>query len=375
MNVLVTGGAGFIGVHMVRRLLREGCAVAVMDNFSAQIHGARQELPNDLQGHVELYRADVRDSDAVHKALTNRDAVVHLAAETGTGQSMYEISRYQDVNLGGTATILDAIVNRPGMGLHKIVLASSRAIYGEGKYHCHEHGTVYPKGRSPDRIRKRMYDPVCPTCNQQCAPEATSEDSPARPLSLYGLTKHVQEEMIFMFAQVCGFSAYALRYQNVFGPGQSLSNPYTGILAIFSNLARAGSPIKIFEDGQESRDFIFVDDAVDATWRCLQSESSTMETFNVGTGVRTTVLEAAKEIVQYCHSAARIVITGSSRAGDIRHNFADLSKIRSATGFAPRLSFREGLQRFLDWASVRSEVLQGYETSLQEMSQRGLLSA
>ena len=375
MNVLVTGGAGFIGVHLVRRLLREGCTVALMDNFSSQVHGAQQQLPSDLVEHVELYRADVRDSDAVHKALTNRDAVVHLAAETGTGQSMYQICRYQDVNLGGTATILDTVVNRPCTHLRKIVLASSRAIYGEGKYRCREHGTVYPKGRSPHRIKARMYEPVCPTCSRQCVPEATGEDSPLCPLSLYGLTKQVQEEMIFMFAQACGFSAYALRYQNVFGPGQSLSNPYTGILAIFSNLARAGSPIKVFEDGQESRDFVFVDDAVDATWRCLQPESSAIETFNVGTGIRTTVLEAAKEIVQYYQSSTRIVITGSSRVGDIRHNFADLSKIRSALGFAPRLSFREGLHRFLDWASARSEVLQGYEASLQEMSQRGLLSA
>jgi dTDP-L-rhamnose 4-epimerase len=375
MNVLVTGGAGFIGVHLVRRLLREGCTVAVMDNFSSQVHGAQQELPSDLVGHVELHRADVRDSDAVHKALTNRDAVVHLAAETGTGQSMYQICRYQDVNLGGTATILDTIVNRPGMRLHKIVLASSRAVYGEGKYRCHEHGTVYPKGRRPDHIKAKMYEPVCPVCNEQCVPEATSEDSPLHPLSLYGLTKQVQEEMIFMFAQASGFSAYALRYQNVFGHGQSLSNPYTGILAIFSNLARAGSPIKVFEDGQESRDFVFVDDAVNATWCCLQSGSNAIETFNVGTGVRTTVLEAAREIVQYYQSSTRLVITGSSRAGDIRHNFADLSKIRSALGFAPRLSFREGLRRFLDWASARSEVLQGYEASLQEMSQRGLLSA
>lgn len=375
MNVLVTGGAGFIGLHLVRRLLREGCTVAVMDNFSSQVHGAQQELPNDLAGHVELYRADVRDSDAVHKALANREAVVHLAAETGTGQSMYEIFRYQDVNLGGTATILDTVVNRPRMRLYKIVLASSRAVYGEGKYRCHEHGTVYPKGRSPDRIKARMYEPVCPACNEQCVPEATDEDSPLCPLSLYGLTKQVQEEMIFMFAHACGFSAYALRYQNVFGPGQSLSNPYTGILAIFSNLARAGFPIKVFEDGQESRDFVFVDDAVDATWSCLRSESSAVEIFNVGTGVRTTVLDAAKEIVQYYQSSTRLVITGRSRAGDVRHNFADLSKIRSALGFAPRLSFREGLHRFLDWASTRSEVLQGYEASLQEMSQRGLLSA
>lgn len=374
MNLLVTGGAGFIGLHLVRRLLQEGCTVAVLDNFSSQVHGANQELPSDLADHVELYRADVRDGDAVRRALINRDAVIHLAAETGTGQSMYNIFRYQDVNLGGTATLLDVVVNNPRLGLHKIVVASSRAVYGEGKYRCQEHGTVYPQGRTLERLRARKYEPVCPMCQLECAPEATSEDCLIRPLSFYGLSKHVQEEMLFMFAQACGFSAYALRYQNVFGPGQSLCNPYTGILAIFSNLARAGSAIQVFEDGQESRDFVFVDDAVEATWRCIVSGTSAHETFNVGTGERTTVLEAAKKIVQYYHSTPHILITGTFRQGDIRHNFADLTKIRRSLDFTPRLPFGEGLQRFLDWTVAQSEVLTGYESSLREMAERRLLN-
>jgi dTDP-L-rhamnose 4-epimerase len=374
MKVLVTGGAGFIGLHLVRRLLRERCTVAVLDNFSPQVHGGNQELPRDLAAHVELYRADIRDQDAVRKALQNRDAVVHLAAETGTGQSMYELHRYQDVNLGGTATILDAVVNSPRSRFRKIVLASSRAVYGEGKYRCREHGIVYPEGRTLDRLKAGIYEPVCPRCAIECTPEATSEDCPTRPLSFYGLTKRVQEEMVFMFAQACGFSAYALRYQNVFGPGQSLHNPYTGILAIFSNLARSGSAIQVFEDGNESRDFVFVDDAVEATWRCIASESSAMETLNVGTGKKMTVLEAANEIVQFYRSSTRILITGTFRQGDIRHNFADLAKVRSAIGFAPRLSFQHGLHRLLDWVAAHSEVLTGYELSLQELSERRLLN-
>jgi dTDP-L-rhamnose 4-epimerase len=375
MNILVTGGAGFIGLHLVRRLLQEGCTVAVLDNFSSQVHGANQKLPSDLADHVELYRADVRDQDAVRKALANRDAVVHLAAETGTGQSMYEISRYQDVNLGGTAATLDAVVNSPRSRLRKIVLASSRAVYGEGKYRCREHGIVYPEGRTLDRLKAGIYEPVCPRCAIECAPEATSEDCPTRPLSFYGLTKRVQEEMLFMFAQACGLSAYALRYQNVFGPGQSLCNPYTGILAIFSNLARFGSAIQVFEDGQESRDFVFVDDAVEATWRCIASESNAREILNVGTGKQMTVLEAANEIVHFYRSSTRILITGTFRQGDVRHNFADLAKTRTSIGFVPRFTFWNGLRQFLEWAVARSEVLRGYESSLQEMSERGLLSA
>ena len=374
MNLLVTGGAGFIGVHLVRRLLQEGCTVAVLDNFSSQVHGANQELPSDLANQVELYRADVRDHDAVRQALMNRDAVVHLAAETGTGQSMYEISRYQQVNLGGTATILDALVNQPRLRLRKIVVASSRAVYGEGKYRCHEHGIVYPERRMLDRLKAGLYEPVCPKCEIECFPEATSEDSPICPLSFYGLTKHVQEQMVFLFARSRGFSAYALRYQNVFGPGQSLCNPYTGILAIFSNLARSGSSIQVFEDGQESRDFVFVDDAVEATWRCIAAETNVVESLNVGTGQRTTVLEVAKEIAQHYEDKAQVLITGAFRQGDIRHNFADLARIRTSIGFMPRLTFREGLQRFLDWSAARSEVLAGYESSLLEMSERGLFN-
>ena len=375
MNVLVTGGAGFIGLHLVRRLLTEGCTVAILDSFTAQVHGANQQLPSDIADHVELYRADVRDQDAVYKALAHRDVVIHLAAETGTGQSMYEITRYQDVNLGGTATILNAVVNKPRLGLCKVVLASSRAVYGEGKYRCREHEIVYPKGRTLDHLKAGIYEPVCPHCNSECIPEPTNEDCPTHPISLYGLTKRVQEEMILLFAQACGLSAYALRYQNVFGPGQSLCNPYTGILAIFSNLARSGSSIQIFEDGMESRDFVFVEDAVEATWRCISSHSNAVEILNVGTGNPTTVLEAANAIVRYFDSKARILITGTFRIGDIRHNFADLVKIRNSTGFNPQFTFQSGLPRFLDWAVSRPGALNGYESSLKEMSGRGLLSA
>jgi len=373
MNVLVTGGAGFIGVHLVRRLLSEGCSVAILDNFSPQVHGDNQNLPSDLAGLVELYRSDVRDSSAVSRALTNRDVVVHLAAETGTGQSMYQISRYQDVNIGGTAAILDVLSNCPGIRCSKVVLASSRAVYGEGKYSCTEHGFVYPGARSAEDLRAGRYEPACPRCGEPCAPQATTEDSPLNPLSFYGLTKKVQEEMLFMFAHGRNFSACALRFQNVYGPGQSLRNPYTGILAIFSNLARSNSAIQIFEDGQESRDFIFIDDVVEATWRCLTQDVGDVDSFNVGTGRRIAVLDVAKEIVRYLRADVEILVTGAHRQGDIRHNFADLVRIEAKTGFAPKIPFSEGLARFLDWAATQNEVPSQYESSLREMSDRGLL--
>jgi dTDP-L-rhamnose 4-epimerase len=374
MNVLVTGGAGFIGKHLVRRLLREGCSVAILDNFSPQVHGRDRELPADLANHVELHRGDVRDRGAISMAVANRDVVVHLAAETGTGQSMYEVLRYQDVNIGGTAAILDFLVNQPKCRVSKLVVASSRAIYGEGKYRCLVHDIVYPGPRPVARMQAGQYEPLCPICDAACVPEATSEDSPISPLSFYGLTKQVQEEMVLMFARACGFSAYALRYQNVYGPEQSLHNPYTGILAIFSNLAASNSPIQIFEDGQESRDFVFVEDAVEATWRCMAENSTIVESLNVGTGQRTSVLRAAKEIAQHFESNSKISVTGAFREGDIRHNFADLSKIQRAIGFTPRFTFREGLGLFLSWVAGQDRSPAGYESSLLELRERGLLN-
>lgn len=373
MKILVTGGAGFIGTHLTRRLLREGCAVSVLDNFSSQVHAETRELAPDLIGHVELIRGDVRDPELVSLALDKQDVVVHLAAETGTGQSMYEVMRYQDVNIGGTAVIMNCLVNSRKSSLSKVVVASSRAIYGEGKYRCGEHGVVYPGGRRLEDMQACQYEPCCPVCMAACHPEATTEDSPNRPLSFYGLTKQVQEEMVLMFAHACGFSAYGLRYQNVYGPGQSLRNPYTGILAIFSNLARSNSPIQIFEDGQESRDFVFVEDVVEATWRCIKGQTGLVESFNVGTGKRTSVLQVAKEIVKYFGSGSKISVTGAFRQGDIRHNFADLSKIRQAIGFTPRFEFGEGLKQFLAWAEGQDQSSAGYESSLFEMRDRGLL--
>jgi dTDP-L-rhamnose 4-epimerase len=374
MKLLVTGGAGFIGTHLTQRLLREGCDVSVLDNFSSQVHAGIQDLAPDLIRHVRLFRGDVRDRELVSRALDRQDVLVHLAAETGTGQSMYEVTRYQDTNIGGTATILDVLVNDKGRRLKKLVVASSRAVYGEGQYRCTEHGAVYPGARKLDRLLAGKYDPICPFCQDECAPEATAEDCAMSPLSFYGLTKQVQEDMVVMFAQTCGISSYALRYQNVYGPGQSLRNPYTGILAIFSGLARSKSHIQIFEDGEESRDFIFIDDVVEATWRFISEERDLSGRYNVGTGERTSVLQVANEIVRYFGSNSQISITGAFRQGDIRHNFADLSKTRAAIGFSPRCGFSEGLGRFLDWAGEQDAHQPGaYQSSLREMSDRGLL--
>jgi dTDP-L-rhamnose 4-epimerase len=373
MNVLVTGGAGFIGTHLVRRLLREGCSVTILDNFSPQIHGDNCALPSDVSGNVELQIGDVRGETAVARALKGQEIVVHLAAETGTGQSMYEVVRYEKVNIQGTAVLMHCLVNNKASSVRKIVLASSRAVYGEGKYSCPVDGDVYPEARKVDDLVAGRFEPSCPVCGATCQVQLTAEDSPLQPSSFYGLTKQNQEQMIALFSKSLGFSWTGLRYQNVYGPGQSLQNPYTGILAIFSNQARAQLPINIFEDGLESRDFVYIDDVVEATWRAVAGTTMHAGALNVGSGARVTVSEVVREITDFFSSDSQVSISGMFRQGDIRHCIADLTKARRLIGFEPKWRFHDGIQQFLAWAASEASAPDRYESSIEEMRERGLL--
>lgn len=385
MNVLITGGAGFIGSHLSRKLLDEKCTVTLLDNLSPQIHGEMGVQPekevaewilngtSHKTGRLRVIVGDVRDKAAIARALEGQDVVVHLAAETGTGQSMYEIERYEDVNLKGTAILMDHLVNNKSSRIKKVVVASSRAIYGEGKYSCQRCGVVYPGRRRTEDMKAGRFEPTCPVCGDSCQSLPTDENSAIHPSSFYGITKQVQEQMTLLFAKTLGISGFALRYQNVYGPGQSLKNPYTGILAIFSTLARANQPIEIFEDGEESRDFVYIGDVVEATWRCIRSEAIQTEAINVGSGQKTTVRELVREIVSFFGSKSDVAIKGAFREGDIRHNTADLSEAYRIIGFQPKWEFKEGLHQFLSWASSQSVSNDRYERSLIEMKARGLM--
>jgi dTDP-L-rhamnose 4-epimerase len=372
LRVLITGGAGFIGSHLAQGLLHRGHDVTVFDNFSPQIHGPFGDLPPNLRGVVELVRADVRDAGALEKILPGHDVVVHLAAETGTGQSMYKVRHYSDVNIGGTATLMELLL-RGHHSVRSILVASSRAVYGEGAYNCLSHGTVYPERRLIADLKRGDFEPRCPLCGSSVAMLPTSEDAPFRPGSLYGLTKQVQEQMALMYARTLEINGFALRYQNVYGPGQSLRNPYTGILAIFSNQARANEPIYIFEDGEESRDFIFIDDVVDATVRCAESGPTEPSAFNVGTGRSVSVSKVVAEIVGYFKSNSPVAVNGAFREGDIRHNCADLKRVSEEIGFAPATSFERGIELFLSWAEGQQLGERKYEESLAEMRNQGLM--
>ena len=372
MKILITGGAGFIGTHLTRHLLALQHEVTVLDAFVPQVHGSNGQLAPDLRGAVRLLRGDVGDAALLRQGLQDAEAVVHLAAETGTAQSMYEVALYGRTNLMGSATLYELLAKEPHR-VERIVVASSRSIYGEGAYHCSDHGMVYPVSRSSADKQAGLFDPLCPACKAPCMPVPTPERCPLRPASFYGFTKQAQEEMTLLFGSVLGIPSVALRYQNVFGAGQSLDNPYTGILAIFSNLARVGRTLQVFEDGQESRDFVHVSDVVRATTQALLEPLTGSHAVNVGSGVSTSILEVAQEIKHFYDSPSSLMINGRFREGDIRHGVADLALAHTLLKYSPTVSFHDGLHDFLAWAGESVPSSEGFDRSLAELSRLGLL--
>ena len=374
-KVLITGGAGFIGSALSLELLRRGHDVRVLDCLSRQVHGSDpliSELFKKIEGKVDFQRGDVTCKEDLIKGLSGVDTVVHLAAETGTGQSMYQINRYVNVNIGGTGLLLDLISNNQ-YPITKLVIASSRAVCGEGKYKCNIHGVIYPKARLEENLSIGRFEHFCPICNKELKLCKTDEDSWLEPASVYGITKLSQEQLVLTAAKALGISAIAYRYQNVYGPGQSLINPYTGILSIFSTQFRQNRPVNIFEDGLESRDFIYIDDVVNATVLGIEFPDLISEVFNLGSGVATTVLDLASSLKQRFNSVSQINISGQYRLGDIRHNVADIGKIGSILGFKPSNSIEDGLEKFCEWVNTCSlDSENQYEKSLDELRSKGL---
>ena len=273
-NILITGGAGFIGSSMALKLIAQGRIVTVLDNLTQQIHGKNpdeSQLYCSIKDKVRFIKGSVTDRNVFESALEGQDAVIHLAAETGTGQSMYEIEKYCSTNIGGTALLLDILANKK-TSVKKVIVAESRAIYGEGKYKCDSCGIVYPVARTEKDMISGDFRVKCPECNKSVNLVATDENSKLHPTSVYGITKQVQGQLVHCVCQALGISSVSFRYQNVYGPGQSLKNPYTGILSIFSNSLRQNHDINIFEDGTESRDFVYIDDVADATILAIDND-------------------------------------------------------------------------------------------------------
>lgn len=373
-TILITGGAGFIGSRLALVLRELGWAVTVLDSLSAQVHGAEPDRSASfraIEGKVRFIHADVTNREALAAALAGQDAVVHFAAETGTGQSMYRVEQYARVNVGGTALLLDLLANQPH-GVRRVLVASSRAIYGEGKYGSQELGAVYPDHRSATDLERGDFEVKYPgTSGLTLLP--TDEDSKIHPSSVYGITKQVQEQLVMTVCPAIGIDGVALRYQNVYGPGQSLANPYTGILSIFSNLIMSDQPINVFEDGLESRDFVYIDDVVDATVVALTKPEARNEVFNVGTGLPTDVLAVARTLMSQLGRQVPLVVSGNFRLGDVRHNYACMNKAERLLGFRPRHDFVSGIEKFCRWALEHGPVASDYEGSIAELKGRGLL--
>lgn len=374
-NILITGGAGFIGSNMALRLIGKGYGVRVLDSLSKQIHGENPEVTSPLyrsiKDKVDFIQGSVCIKEDMIEALKNQDVIVHLAAETGTGQSMYEIERYSAVNIQATAQMLDLVANSENQ-VKKIVVASSRAIYGEGKYMSQEMGAVYPSHRSDSDMLHGDFEVKYPGCGPlQVVP--TDENSKIHPSSIYGITKQVQEQLVLNVCESVGISGLSFRYQNVYGPGQSLSNPYTGILSIFSNRIKSGQGINIFEDGKESRDFVYIDDIVDATIAGIETDGVSNEAFNVGTGIPVSVSEVVSVLQEKFDRTVPVEVSGMFRVGDIRHNYADVSKLKALLGYEPKIDFAEGIEKFVAWAKDQPQAKSDYEGSLIELKEKGLL--
>ncbi|QCD35178.1 MULTISPECIES: NAD(P)-dependent oxidoreductase [Muribaculaceae] len=375
-KVLITGGAGFIGSNVALKLIAKGIDVTVLDNLSPQIHGDNPEVTSPLyqsiKGKVRFVKGTVTSRDDWRKVLDGVDAVLHLAAETGTGQSMYEIEKYVNVNIGGTAILLDILTNEK-TDVKRVVVAESRAIYGEGRYWSDElNAFVYPDERPEETMSKGDFEVKYPGCLEPLKLVGTTEDSKIHPGSVYGITKQVQGQLVHMVCQSIGIESVSFRYQNVYGPGQSLSNPYTGILSIFSTRIKNGNGINIFEDGKETRDFVYIDDIADATILGLTVPGVSGNAFNIGTGVATDVLTVANTLKKYYGIDVPITVSGNYRLGDIRHNFADITKARKLLGFEPRWSFDKGIEQFCRWVDSQPIQQDNYEASIEEMKQKGL---
>lgn len=379
IKILITGGAGFIGSHLSQFLLADNASVRILDPLSPQVHGA---LPIGLEWladeRVEFVRGSVTDRKTLEAALSGVTHVVHLAAETGTGQSMYEMARYTEVNSQGTALLLDILANRPDHGIKRLILSSSRSVYGEGAYVCRACGDasrrLFPDARLASQLAAHAWDPICPDCHASLVAVPTRENDPVRPASIYAATKYAQEDLVRIACDALGIGYAILRLQNVYGEGQSLRNPYTGILSIFSTRIRRGMELPIFEDGLETRDFVHVEDVARAIHACLISAEPANKVINIGSGEGTSVIEVAHQLLSSLSGDVPVRVTSQFRLGDIRHNVADIELFRKLVPGGPRVALADGIDRFAAWVLTQPLPEDGLDRANAELRARKLMA-
>ena len=369
MKILVTGGAGFIGSHLVDALVGAGHRVRVLDNLDPQVHGPGAVRPAHLHPDAELLVGDVRDRAAVARALDGVEAVFHEAAAVGVGQSMYQIEHYVSVNAVGAAVLLEAIVERRKQ-LRKLVVASSMSIYGEGAYRAADGRNVHPPLRTEAALAARRFE-LCDADGRELTPLGTPEDKPLQPTSIYAITKRDHEEMFLAVGAAYDLPVVALRYFNVYGPRQALSNPYTGVVAIFSSRLLNRRPPLVYEDGRQTRDFVHVSDIVQANLLALDCEAAGGCIYNVGTGRATSVLQVAETLSELLDFGEKPEVLGKYRAGDIRHCVADISRIERELGYRPKVAFADGLRELLAWLRTQAAD-DSVEAAGRELAARGL---
>ncbi len=345
-NILITGGAGFVGSHLADALLECGHNVRIFDNLTEQVHP--DGVPVYLSPEAELVRGNIQDAAAVRRALEGTEVVFHMAAAVGVGQSMYEIEHYMGTNTQGTAVLLQELLNRKNQ-VQKLVLASSMSIYGEGKYMCAGCGEVAPTLRSTDQLRAKRWEVECPACEETLNPVPTDESKPLQCSSIYALSKKDQEEMCLLFGRTYGLPVVALRYFNIYGTRQSLSNPYTGVAAIFASRLMNGNPPLIFEDGRQLRDFVSVRDVVQANLLAMERSTADGMALNIGSGEPISISQVAAELSRAMDRNIPAALTLKYRAGDVRHCFGDISAARKYLGYAPKMRFAEGLKDLVEW--------------------------
>jgi dTDP-L-rhamnose 4-epimerase len=369
-RVLITGGAGFIGSHVADELLHAGCHVRVLDSLLPQVHGTSGDRPSYLHSDIELIRGDVRDATRVAEALTGVDAVVHFAAQVGVGQSMYQIENYVGVNDLGTAVLLQALIREP---VERLIVASSMSIYGEGLYSDARGHRIEDAERAPDAVRRGRFDPLDAKGNA-LTPLPTPESKRPSLASIYALGKYAQERMCLMVGQAYAIPCTALRFFNVYGTRQALSNPYTGVLAIFAARLLNGNRPLIFEDGEQRRDFVHVADVARAVRLVLTADAAASGVFNVGSGRAVRINEVARRLAATMGREDLVPeITGKARIGDIRHCFADIALAREKLAYEPQVDFDQGLAELVEWlAGQRAD--DRVETMRRELETRGLVA-
>jgi dTDP-L-rhamnose 4-epimerase len=371
-KILVTGGAGFIGSFLVDALVERGHNVRVYDALVPQVHGPEQSRPDYLNPDAQFIHGDMRDRDALSQALAGIEVVFHLAAAVGVGQSMYEIEYYTSANTLGGAVLLDLLANTKHL-VRKMIVASSMSIYGEGKYACTDCGVVYPRLRPEIQLKARDWEMKCPRCGKDVRHAPTDEDKPLYPTSIYAITKRDHEEMFLSTGFAYGIPAVALRFFNTYGPRQALSNPYTGVMAIFSGRLLNHQPPVIYEDGLQSRDFTHVSDIVQGLLLAMEKPQADHQVFNLGTGVPTSIGQVAGLLIEHLADGdIEPQILNQFRAGDIRHCYADVTKARQLLGFEPRVPLEEGLVDLLTWVREQTAVDRFAQVE-KELSEKALV--